>query len=145
MVVDDKGQIVAPETPEPAGPRRRLGRGRGPELKPGQTRKEIEGVFVVRKDGRAQFVPVKTGIAGEKYFEVLDGLKEGDEVITGPFASVRAPQGGRQCRDGRRAGPTHGAPPSSRSQSSSAEHAAVLRGAPASRCRRSGRTSCDRC
>jgi HlyD family secretion protein len=34
-------------------------------------------------------VPVKTGIAGEKFFEVLDGLKEGDEVITGPFASVR--------------------------------------------------------
>jgi HlyD family secretion protein len=35
------------------------------------------------------FVPVKTGIAGEKYFEVLSGLKEGDEVIIGPFASVR--------------------------------------------------------
>ena len=33
---------------------------------------------------------VKTGIAGEKYFEVLSGLKEGDAVITGPFASVRA-------------------------------------------------------
>ena len=45
-------------------------------------------MFLV-KDGRAQFVPVKTGIAGEKYFEVLSGLKEGDEVITGPFASVR--------------------------------------------------------
>ncbi len=59
------------------------------ELKPGQTRKEIEGVFVMRT-GKAAFVPVKTGIAGEKYFEVLDGLKEGDEVITGPFASVRA-------------------------------------------------------
>jgi len=40
-------------------------------------------------DGRAKFVPVKTGIAGEKYFEVLSGLKAGDEVITGPFASVR--------------------------------------------------------
>ena len=35
------------------------------------------------------FVPVKTGIAGEKYFEVLSGLKEGDQVIAGPFASVR--------------------------------------------------------
>jgi HlyD family secretion protein len=34
-------------------------------------------------------VPVKTGIAGEKYFEVLSGLQDGDEVITGPFASVR--------------------------------------------------------
>jgi len=87
-VVDDKGQVVEPEktpggsassTPRPVGPA---------ELKPGQQRKEMEGVFVVA-DGRAKFVPVKTGIAGEKYFEVLSGLKAGDEVITGPFASVR--------------------------------------------------------
>jgi HlyD family secretion protein len=59
------------------------------ELPPGHTRKEEEGVFVLR-DGRAEFVPVKTGIAGDKYFEVLSGVvKEGDQVITGPFASVR--------------------------------------------------------
>src|SRR5581483_9088343 len=45
------------------------------ELKPGQTRKETEGVFVGR-DNRAEFVPIKMGIAGEKYFEVLSGLKE---------------------------------------------------------------------
>jgi HlyD family secretion protein len=34
-------------------------------------------------------VPVKTGIAGDKYFEVLSGLKDGDQVVTGPFNSVR--------------------------------------------------------
>src|SRR5437762_11577141 len=38
------------------------------ELKPGQTRKETEGVFVVRS-GRAEFVPIKMGIAGDQYFE----------------------------------------------------------------------------
>jgi HlyD family secretion protein len=58
------------------------------ELPSGQTRKETEGVFVIR-DGRAEFVPIKMGIAGEQYFEVLSGLKPGDEVITGPFSSVR--------------------------------------------------------
>jgi HlyD family secretion protein len=58
------------------------------ELKPGQTRKETEGVFVVRS-GKTEFVPIKMGIAGEKYFEVLDGLKPGDEVVTGPYNSVR--------------------------------------------------------
>jgi HlyD family secretion protein len=58
------------------------------EPPPGHTREETEGVFVFR-DGKAVFVPVKTGVAGEKYFEVLDGLKPGDQVITGPFASVR--------------------------------------------------------
>jgi HlyD family secretion protein len=59
-----------------------------PELKPGQTRKEVEGVFVMRNTA-AEFVPVKVGIAGDKYFEVLSGLKEGEQVITGPFNNVR--------------------------------------------------------
>jgi HlyD family secretion protein len=58
------------------------------ELEPGQTRKETEGVFVVR-DRRAEFLPIKMGIAGDKYFEVLSGLKSGDLVITGPYNSVR--------------------------------------------------------
>jgi HlyD family secretion protein len=49
---------------------------------------EIEGVFVLR-DGRAHFTPIKIGIAGEEYFEVLDGLGESDEVIVGPFDQVR--------------------------------------------------------
>jgi HlyD family secretion protein len=58
------------------------------ELKPGQTRKETEGVFLIR-DSKAEFVPIKMGIAGDKYFEVVSGLKGGDQVITGPYASVR--------------------------------------------------------
>jgi HlyD family secretion protein len=55
---------------------------------PGQTRKETEGVFVAR-DGKVVFEPVKTGIAGERYFEVVSGLKPGEQVVTGPFDSVR--------------------------------------------------------
>jgi HlyD family secretion protein len=58
------------------------------EPPPGHTRKETEGVFVV-KEGRAVFTPVKIGIAGERYFELLSGAKAGERVITGPFASVR--------------------------------------------------------
>ena len=58
------------------------------ELKPGQTRKETEGVFLVRNN-RVEFSPIKVGIAGEKYFEVLSGLKDGDQVVTGPYNSVR--------------------------------------------------------
>jgi HlyD family secretion protein len=87
MVVDDKGAIVrapASETRRPA----RSGGVQASELKPGQSRKELEGVFVVR-DGKAVFTPVKTGIAGEKFFEVLSGLNEGENVIVGPFSSVR--------------------------------------------------------
>jgi HlyD family secretion protein len=58
------------------------------EPPPGHTRKETEGVFVV-KNGKAIYTPVKIGIAGERYFEVTEGLKDGDKVITGPFSSVR--------------------------------------------------------
>jgi HlyD family secretion protein len=67
------------------------------ELKPGQTRKETEGVFTVR-DGSVEFVPIKMGIAGDKYFEVLSGLKEGDQVITGPYNSVRGMADGDPVR-----------------------------------------------
>ena len=58
------------------------------ELEPGQTRKETEGVFVLR-NGTADYVPIKIGIAGDRYFELLSGLKTGDQVITGPYNSVR--------------------------------------------------------
>jgi HlyD family secretion protein len=90
MLFDQKGNLV--HEPPPAR-RRRGGTSVEPtvsaaEPPPGHTRKETEGVFVVR-DGRAVFVAVKVGVAGEKYFEVLSGLKEGDRVITGPFNSVR--------------------------------------------------------
>jgi HlyD family secretion protein len=59
------------------------------ELKPGETRKETEGVFVLRANNRVEFVPIKVGISGDKYFEVTTGLKVGDQVITGPYNSVR--------------------------------------------------------
>ena len=50
---------------------------------------ELEGVFILREN-RVQFTPIVTGIAGEQYFEVVQGLNEGDFVITGPFDVVRS-------------------------------------------------------
>jgi HlyD family secretion protein len=98
LIYDAKGNIVR----QPRDESRK--RARGPEtpvsaaeLRPGQTRKEAEGVFVLRSKN-AVFVPVKTGIAGEKYFEVLEGLKPGDLVITGPFGSVRNLKDGDEVR-----------------------------------------------
>ena len=89
MLYNDKGEMVR-ETPN----RRRRGTNLETPLSasneppPGHTRKETEGVFAIR-DGKAIYLPVKVGVAGEQYFEVLDGLKAGDQVITGPFSSVR--------------------------------------------------------
>ncbi len=87
LVYNASGQIVKP----PRDPRkRRPGEAAPPppELKPGETRKETEGVFVVR-NSVAEYVPIGLGISGERYFEVVSGLKENDEVITGPYNSVR--------------------------------------------------------
>src|SRR6266487_3061522 len=47
-------------------------------------KKETEGVFVVEK-GVATFRPVKVGVAGDEYFEVLDGLKESETIVAGPY------------------------------------------------------------
>ena len=91
LVFDASGQVVKqPKADAKKGAARpRPGAAEMADLKPGQTKKETEGVFVVTKDNKAEFVQVKTGIAGDKYFEVLSGLKAGDRVITGPFDSVR--------------------------------------------------------
>jgi len=88
MIVDEKGEMVRPPAPPARRSAARPTTVSDTKLPPGQTRKELEGVFLVQ-NGHAVFTPIKTGIAGEKYFEVLKGLKEGDEVIIGPFASVR--------------------------------------------------------
>lgn len=87
LVYDEKGNVVKEPANDPKN-RRPGAKATVTELKKGQTKKETEGVFLI-KDGKAVFVPVKTGIAGEKYFEALSGVKVGDEVITGPFNSVR--------------------------------------------------------
>jgi HlyD family secretion protein len=100
LTFDPQGKVV--KAPKPDKGKARPGPStpvvEAAELKPGFTKKEVEGVFVVDKDNRAEFVQVKTGVAGDKYFEVLDGLKVGDRVITGPFASVRNLADGAQVK-----------------------------------------------
>ena len=66
-----RAAAAAPGLPvRPAAGRRRRRRRRR-NCKPGEKREEVEGVFLMR-DGKAAFAIVKTGIAGERYLEVLD-------------------------------------------------------------------------
>jgi HlyD family secretion protein len=58
---------------------------------------EVEGVFVIR-DGKATFVPVEVGIAGDRYFEVRRGVAAGDIVAAGPYQAIRDLQGGDAVR-----------------------------------------------
>ena len=63
------------------------------ELKPGETPKpgaprDEEGVYLIEGD-KARFQKLKTGLLGELSLEVLEGLKGGETVITGPFKALR--------------------------------------------------------
>ena len=99
MLFDPAGKLVHEPPPPPPS---RFSRQPPPrpapaEPPPGHERKETEGVFLLQS-GRAVFAPVKIGVAGEQYFEVMTGLKAGDQVITGPFASVRELADGQEVR-----------------------------------------------
>jgi HlyD family secretion protein len=50
--------------------------------------REEEGVYAV-ENGRAKFVPVEKGITGGMMIEIKAGLQEGQEIVTGPYASLR--------------------------------------------------------
>lgn len=47
-----------------------------------------EVVFVLQKDNKVKKVKVKTGIQDLNNIEILEGLKDGDEIITGPYTIV---------------------------------------------------------
>jgi HlyD family secretion protein len=57
-----------------------------------------QGVYVVDKDAngklRAKFVPVKTGITGATDIEVLSGLTVGQEIVIGPYKTLRTLKSG---------------------------------------------------
>ena len=99
MLFNPAGELVREPPPPPRKwysrePPARLAPAEPP---PGHERKETEGVFLMQGQ-RAVFTPVKIGVAGEQYFEVVSGLKAADRVITGPFASVRELADGQEVR-----------------------------------------------
>ena len=61
-------------------------------------RRDVEGVFVVGKDNKVSFRPVRVGIAGEKFFEVLTGLKEGEDIVGGTYQAIRELKDGALVR-----------------------------------------------
>jgi HlyD family secretion protein len=61
--------------------------------------RDIEGVFIVTADNTVAFRPVKIGIAGDEYFEVVDGLKEGEKIVSGSFQAIRELKEGALIRE----------------------------------------------
>jgi HlyD family secretion protein len=62
-------------------------------------KKDVEGVFVVGTDNKVTFRPVKVGIAGEKHFEILDGLKDGEKIVAGTYQAIRELKDGALVRE----------------------------------------------
>ena len=62
-------------------------------------KKDVEGVFVVGKDNKVTFRPVRVGIAGEKHFEVLSGVKPGEKIVAGTYQAIRELKDGTVIRE----------------------------------------------
>lgn len=62
------------------------------------TKEELQGVFVLKNKKDAVFVPVTTGISGTTDIEVTNGLKEGDEIVTGSYKVLRTLRNGASVK-----------------------------------------------
>jgi HlyD family secretion protein len=71
--------------------------GRTPTKQVGK--RDVEGVFVVGTDNKVTFRPVRVGIAGDKYFEVVDGLKDGERIVGGTYQAIRELKDGVLVRE----------------------------------------------
>jgi HlyD family secretion protein len=52
-------------------------------------KEEVTGVFVIGADNKAEFRKTETGISGTTDIEITSGLKDGDEIIIGPYQVIR--------------------------------------------------------
>jgi len=62
-------------------------------------KRDVEGVFIVGTDNKVTFRPVRVGIAGEKYFEVLSGLESGERIVSGTYQAIRELKDGQLIRE----------------------------------------------
>ncbi len=67
-------------------------------LTKGDPKEELQGVFVLKNKNEAVFVPVATGISGTTDIEVTNGLKQGDEIVTGTYKVLRTLRNGASVK-----------------------------------------------
>jgi HlyD family secretion protein len=63
-----------------------------------KAKEELQGVFVISNKKDVVFVPVTTGISGTTDIEVTQGLKEGDEIVTGSYKVLRTLRNGASVK-----------------------------------------------
>lgn len=75
-----------------------LAAGRRPQKTIG--RRDVEGVFVVdTASHKVTFRPVTVGITGEKYFEVLRGVRPGEAIVAGTYQAIKSLKDGMTVRN----------------------------------------------
>jgi len=67
-------------------------------LTKGNPKEELQGVFVLKNKREAVFVPVTTGISGTTDIEVTNGLKDGEEIVTGSYKVLRTLRNGASVK-----------------------------------------------
>ena len=77
-------------------------------------KEELQGLFVIQ-NGVAKFVPVETGVMGSTDVEVIKGIQQGDEIVTGSYQVLRTLKNNTKVKieKGPAGGPNAGPPPSS--------------------------------
>ena len=87
--------LVVREKPDPKAAGKSAAK---PTAKPVAKTEDEEGVYV-HEAGKVKFVPVKTDLSGESAIEIVSGLKEGQEIVTGPFRALRDIKDGTKVRE----------------------------------------------
>ncbi|MDQ3908408.1 MAG: efflux RND transporter periplasmic adaptor subunit [Acidobacteriota bacterium] len=81
--------VIEKPAPTPTPGANAKGAAPTPQPSAGEKPKDVKGVYVVDKSNKVKFQPVETGLTGESEIEITSGLKENDEVITGPSRVMR--------------------------------------------------------
>lgn len=61
-------------------------------------KRDVEGVFIVDEKNTVTFRPVRIGIAGQDYFEVIGGLRRGELIVAGPYQAIRELKDGMKVK-----------------------------------------------
>ncbi len=93
--VDDAGHYVPPK--EKAGEKNAVSADTDKSAKKSK-KKELQGIFIVDKSNKARFTPIETGITGETEIEVIKGLAENQEIVTGSYKTIRTLEEGTEVK-----------------------------------------------
>jgi HlyD family secretion protein len=67
-------------------------------IKEKERKEEVQGVFIVGGDNKAEFRKVDTGITGQTDIEVLSGVSPGDTIVTGSYKAIRTLKPGTRVK-----------------------------------------------